>query len=405
MAEAREGLGAVLAARDPAAFGEDSSWLALVQALREEGAQVEVWAADIRPALARLLERAGSRIERLDWPGDGLFSQVFRVRRLAARLQAARVTLFHLFGCSGGPTLLAAARRAGSRTVLAPDRLSPPSPHHRRHLTALGRLFALADALEVPSEAARDRLSALFPECAARIRIVPPGLDIATRAPERVGGLRIAALIERFQLDSGRRHVLVCGPFSREGPPLWALRAMATCQRGDFDLLLCSGNATDHAFLVELQALLRATGLEARVRFLPLDEDRAATFALADLVLHLPPPDVVDPLPFIEAQAAGVPVVTEARRGFEEFLLPGVTGWLVPQGDREALAAVFATALSLDPAARDRIAARCRQFASETFSLARSLRARLQLYRSLVAALPHGSRTGEPAGFAGSVGQ
>jgi glycosyltransferase involved in cell wall biosynthesis len=52
------------------------------------------------------------------------------------------------------------------------------------------------------------------------------------------------------------------------------------------------------------------------------------------------------PISILEAQACGVPVVTSARGGFGEALIPGRTGEFFPEGDIEALAAHICRLLS-----------------------------------------------------------
>lgn len=375
----------LLAAREPATFADEAFWTDLVAALVGEGAVVTLWAETATPAFVRRLEHEGTRVARLHWPTDGPAARLIRAPRLARRLAAAGAGLIHVFGLDGAGILLAAARRAGAHTVLAPDRLPEPDrPQAGRAGARLRRLLAGFDAVELPSQSAAERLQAAVPELAGRIRVVPPGLDVEPRSPERVGGRRIAALVERWHLDAARRIVLLPGPIRRGRGHLLALRAMAACDRDDFDLLFLGDERADPAFGRELQAVLRATGLAERVRFAAAVDDRPAAFALADLVLHFPAPEELEPLPLLEAQAAGVPVVTASGSGLEEFLLPAVTGWLVPTGDRDALAAAMAAALSLGPDARARLAERCRDFVAAHHRPERAIAARLRLYRSVL---------------------
>jgi glycosyltransferase involved in cell wall biosynthesis len=69
-------------------------------------------------------------------------------------------------------------------------------------------------------------------------------------------------------------------------------------------------------------------------------------------------------LAYLEAQAAGLPVVAEAVAGVPEVVAPGITGLLSPPEDSDALAASLAQLLSNSPlreamaaAARDRVKA------------------------------------------------
>lgn len=362
---------------------------------------MRLWASSVPSALARLLEHAGVGLDLLNWPGEAAPSRLLRARPLAGRLRRADAALLHLFGLAGSATFLAAARRSGTAVVLSPDQL-PAGSRQAGRLGRAARLFASVDAIELPSRAAVDRLCAALPELAARVHLVPPGMDVAERAPERIGGQRIAAFAERWQLDPARRLVLVCGAMRRDGPHLVVLQAAAACGRGDFELLFAGDQAAGRSFLPQLRSHVHATGLAERVRFADIRDDPAAAFALADLVLHLPDVEALDPLPLLEAQAAGVPVITASDMGYEEFLLPAVTGWMVPPGDREALASALTTGLALDPGTRERVAARCREFVASTFAPERSIRARFRAYRAVLDG--PGVRPADRRGIAASAG-
>ena len=77
--------------------------------------------------------------------------------------------------------------------------------------------------------------------------------------------------------------------------------------------------------------------------------------------------------------SAGRAVVATAVGGTPELIHDGLTGRLVPRGDREALARVL-VALLLDPAERRRLGEAARQHVESTFSAERSLDRLLALY-------------------------
>ena len=67
-----------------------------------------------------------------------------------------------------------------------------------------------------------------------------------------------------------------------------------------------------------------------------------------------------------------------------EVVLDGETGWLVPPGDSDALAAAILRLLA-DPARRRELGEAGRRRAAETFSVERMTRATEALYHELLA--------------------
>ncbi|NLD77699.1 MAG: glycosyltransferase family 4 protein, partial [Acidimicrobiales bacterium] len=69
----------------------------------------------------------------------------------------------------------------------------------------------------------------------------------------------------------------------------------------------------------------------------------------------------------LEAMAAALPIVAMHCQAFEEFVTPGVTGDLVPQGDVEALTEAI-RALLLDPCRGDQYGRAGRAVVVERFA-------------------------------------
>jgi glycosyltransferase involved in cell wall biosynthesis len=108
----------------------------------------------------------------------------------------------------------------------------------------------------------------------------------------------------------------------------------------------------------EVEALMAPFG--ERVHFagaLPRD-DLPAVYASADLYLW-PAIDEAYGMAFLEAQAAGLPVVAGRTGGVPTVVADGVTGLLTPIGDAAAFATAVARLLD-DPAERARLAAAAR---------------------------------------------
>jgi len=81
----------------------------------------------------------------------------------------------------------------------------------------------------------------------------------------------------------------------------------------------------------------RSLGVERDVIFLGKQDDVAALLAVADLFL-LPSEQEAFGLAALEAQSCGVPVIATAVGGLPEVVEDGVSGFLLPVGDVEAMA-------------------------------------------------------------------
>lgn len=98
---------------------------------------------------------------------------------------------------------------------------------------------------------------------------------------------------------------------------------------------------------LRLETLAQEEGVAERVRFFPglQREELAACYARCDL-FALPSAGEGFGLVFLEAMAAGKPVVGGTHGGTPEVIEEGVTGYLVPHGDVERLASALRTLLA-----------------------------------------------------------
>lgn len=101
-----------------------------------------------------------------------------------------------------------------------------------------------------------------------------------------------------------------------------------------------------------LESQARSLGIAERTRFLGSRSDVPRLLQGMDLFVL---PSLVEGMPnaLLEAMAAGLAAVATRVSGSEDLVVPGETGWLVPPGEPEPLAAALAEALA-DP---DRCAA------------------------------------------------
>ena len=115
--------------------------------------------------------------------------------------------------------------------------------------------------------------------------------------------------------------------------------------RSDSARLRIHGSGPDEASLRTL------AGADPRVTFCGSYDERTAAQVFGTMDVLAAPSLWSENRPFVvhEAMASGVPTVTTDVSGLGEAVRPGVTGWVVPPGDRAALSAVL-QAIVDDPA-------------------------------------------------------
>jgi glycosyltransferase involved in cell wall biosynthesis len=252
----------------------------------------------------------------------------------------------------GIPYVIAEASHAQKRAGGAWD------TGHRGAMEAIRR----ADLLLCPT---RDDVAGLRTVAASpgRIESLPPFLD---PAPFRAAADRRDAcrkdLARMHGLDP-RVPWLAVAAMMRPGDKLASYGALARVLGQLRDLpwrLLVAGDGPARA---EVEAAF-AAAVPERVAFLgalSLDEV-AATYAAADLCVW-PAVNEAYGMALLEAQAAGVPVVSCATRGVPDVVEHGRTGLLAPAGDDRALAGLVRELL-LDEGKRARMGAAAVTFAA-----------------------------------------
>jgi glycosyltransferase involved in cell wall biosynthesis len=142
--------------------------------------------------------------------------------------------------------------------------------------------------------------------------------------------------------------------------------------------------AGDGPLRAQLEADARRWGIDAEVRFLGFITDTAQFLAGVDLLAM---PSLYEGLGVaaLEAMAAGKPVVAAKVGGLGESIVDGITGFLVPPQNSDALAAAIAQ-LIRSPGLGASMGRRGRERVRQTFSLQTMARENESYYRELLSA-------------------
>lgn len=147
----------------------------------------------------------------------------------------------------------------------------------------------------------------------------------------------------RQQLGLSDRFIV--GHFSRLSP--WKgqhilLEALVHCPKDVSAVFVGDALFGEQGYVQTLKAQVETLGLQDRVRFLGFCSDVVPLMQACDVVAHTS----TAPEPFgrviAEAMLCGRPVIASASGGAVELVESDSTGWLVPPGDVQALAAAIA---------------------------------------------------------------
>lgn len=316
--------------------------------LRAAGEEVTVYASDLYDE---------SRWERRgDFPPvvDGVPVRRFEVRRrlipgltmpmmvgLVEALAESGSDVIHAHSHRYGHVLEAAAvaERRGIPLVVSmhyhpADRGEPPLKRGLLRLQDFGfgsTAYRVARALVVETQLEARRVEEFAP--ADRIRVIPPGIDLAEWQDPAGDRWPSPPLPDRYLLFLGR-----VAP--NKGIPL-LLEAMARLPPAERLPLVLMGR--DWGERERLESLAQRLGLGPSLLWLGHVADRGAYRAVVRraAAVVLPSEWEAFGLVLLEAMAAGTPVVATAVGGVPEVLEAGRAGRLVPYGDAEALAAAL----------------------------------------------------------------
>jgi len=210
---------------------------------------------------------------------------------------------------------------------------------------ATSRFYAAADLVVAPSRETAHRLQTVLGIAAARIAVVPQGVDCRRFSPEH----------RRTDRAAGPS-VLCVARLSKEKTIGRLLEAHALLGRGELELTIVGDGPARQA--LERQAAGRATftgWLEG--------EALSQAFASADLFV-LPSTTETCGQVVLEAQASGLPCLVSGQGAVREAILPGSSGVVVDVDTAEGYAKAIAILLA-DGAGRARMGRRARENALE----------------------------------------
>lgn len=201
------------------------------------------------------------------------------------------------------------------------------------------------------------------------------------------GGPGGAPRAEPADLLNGRRYVLLAGRLVPGKGHEDVLRAAARLRVAFPDVQYVI--AGEGPLGSRLKALSASLGLDDRVHFVGrVDHGRLLRIMRGAALLALPSAPEGFGLVHLEAMTQGTPVIGCLGQGPADFIESGVSGYLVPTGDTDALTAVMAQVLA-DPVAAAAVGEAGRAVAG-SFTWERNARLVNDIYRQVIAGSSRG---------------
>lgn len=234
------------------------------------------------------------------------------------------------------------------------------------------------------ADAPNTRLSTVSRACAATYApdvaidtIVANGVDLAAIP----FGPRPDANPEPYLLFAGRM-----------APEKGVVDALAIAARAGRRILVAGASYDDAYFTGQVRPALDTLEAAGRAEYLGVVPRERLWRLMAGAEAVLCPIQWEEPFGLVacEAQAAGAPVIGYARGALPDVVADGVTGYLVPPGDLDAVVAAVARVGGLDRAA-------CRAHIAERFSLEAMLDGYERVYSEMLATSPSPSDGAAPA--------
>ncbi|WP_342234998.1 glycosyltransferase family 4 protein [Inquilinus sp. OTU3971] len=332
-------------------------------------------------AMLRDLARTGAEHVALPLAGKNPLTIWRNIRRLEAVIRDRGVDLVHARSRAPAWSAHAACRRQGIPFVTT---VHAPYNQHNAAKRLYNSIMGRGDRVIAISDYVARYIVDSYGTDPARIRTIPRGVDLRQFAIEAVSAERMIKLARAWRAPDDRPVVLMPGRLSRWKGQTVVIDALARLGRHDLCCLIVGSDQGRSGYRQELIDRIAAKGLNGVVQLVDHCDDMPAAYMLSDVVVHAS----TDPEGFgrvvVEAMALGRPVIATNIGAPPEVVAEGETGWLVPPGDPDALAAVIDHALSLTPEERGWMADRAIATVAAHYTKEAMTGSTLAVYRELL---------------------
>jgi glycosyltransferase involved in cell wall biosynthesis len=366
--------------------GAERSTVEMVQAIRGAGGRALVATRGGR--LEKEILTAGGEIVRLPVHSKNPVTVFANAERLVRLIRAERCDLLHVRSRAPAWSALWAARR--TRTPLVATyhgAYAAKGPIKRFYNSAMVR----ADRVIANSAFTAKFMLGEYDFDRQRLRVIPRGADLSLFDPAKISPERRTAF-EAWGGEGALKLLLPARLTFWKGQDV-AMAALAWLKGRGFSAtgkgrglrLILAGDAQGAGeFEARLKRDMKDRGVEDMVGMVGHCADMPAAYAWADAVLSPATLPEAFGRVAVEAGAMARPVIASDLGGQRDTVRDGVTGFLAPPGDAEALADAIAEIESLGAEGRRRMGAAARVHVEKSFSARRMQEATLAVYAELL---------------------
>ena len=334
-------------------------------------------------ALVSKLDSSGVRHHELPLDTKNPIKIVANARALARLVAEAGYDIVHVRSRAPAWSVRIAAGRAGFPWLATYHGVYGTSPAlfklpYNRVMLAGAKTVCVSDFV-------RRHVEETYRPRPGQLVTIHDGADISRFFPGAVSSSDALEFRRSQGFDADAPLVVMVGRLTRWKGQHLLLAAAARMHHGRFGILFVGSDQGRTEYSSELRALAAALPSSKRVVFLDRCDDMPLVFAAGDVAVNASsgqPEAFGRVIP--EAQAMGRIVVGTSHGGACETIKDGVTGFLVPPGDADALAARLDAVFDMDASLRERMQAAAVRSVAENFSVAVTCERTLALYRSLV---------------------
>jgi glycosyltransferase involved in cell wall biosynthesis len=304
-------------------------------------------------------------------------------KALADVIRYKNATIIHARSRAPAWSAQRAAQRTGIKYVATYHGIYNASSPLKRWYNGI---MARGDAVIANSQYTAAHVTAEHKVDPRKLHVIPRGIDVEGFTPERVAAARIDAIRKQWNITPGKPVIVMPGRLTRWKGQLVFIDALARLEHRDVIAVMVGDAQERDAYVDELHASLKRLNLTEITRIPGHCSDMPAAFMAADIIVT----PSIEPEAFgrvaVEAQAMGRPVVASRLGAQTETVLDGVTGFLFPPGDADALAQGVARALALNADQRQAMAEKARERVLASYSVDAMCEATLKVYRDLLKA-------------------